>query len=619
MVDRVLHELVEHDRERRRDLARQLAGVAVDHEVDREVGRRRRVSSTSRASGRTISLKRTTSPASRDSVSCTIAIERIRRSDSTSAARASGDCKRRRLEPQQRRDRLQVVLHPVVDLADRRVLRQQHAVAAPEVGDVAHEQQRARRARRPRTAAARAGASTRRRARSRRDRQVPTHRTAGRVVVEADVGQVRVTARRCGCPAGAARLTAFGLANFTRVSASIRITPSPTRGALSVSTSSRSNGNDPSATISANRSNVSRYVRSSSPVWRAKVTAASRVSSAIKPPGPPHRDALHAHPLLRADRVRVGLDELARPPAAREQRPLDLVDDGADEVLRIVGLAGDRPHLREHDEPVALFTGDRREQHQVGEREVGERPPADDEPLEVHEVGARPARCAAGRDRRACSRWTVGRRRGRGRSRRAPSTSLMSCSKLGHADDDVGHARQLGAQLGLAHRDDREVARTTRRSSAARARSGRVGERRDRRASASASASGPAWSTNVGRGRGAVGIEQAVGQRLVEHERAEMEARGRRSTAQKFSASYSGAASSVVTTANVVRRSCSSRSTALRALDEAVVHRLEVQEELGDVLEELAAEHAIGDLVEGPARDVDHAHARACRRRGTAA
>ena len=42
-------------------------------------------------------------------------------------------------------------------------------------------------------------------------------------------------------------------------------------------------------------------------------------------------------------------------PAAREQRPLDLVDDGADEVLRVVGLAGDRPHLREHDEAVALL------------------------------------------------------------------------------------------------------------------------------------------------------------------------------------------------------------------------------------------------------------------------
>ena len=62
-----------------------------------------------------------------------------------------------------------------------------------------------------------------------------------------------------------------------------------------------------------------------------------------------------------------------------------------------------------------------------------------------------------------------------------------------------------------------------------------------------------------------------------------------------------------MTTANVVRRSCSSCSTAFGALDEPRVHRLEVEEELGDVLEELTAEHAIGHLVEGLARRVEHA------------
>ncbi len=47
----------------------------------------------------------------------------------------------------------------------------------------------------------------------------------------------------------------------------------------------------------------------------------------------------------------------------------------------------------------------------------------------------------------------------------------------------------------------------------------------------------------------------------------------------------------------------------VRALDEPLVHRLEEQEELGDVLQELAAEQPIGHLVEGPARHVDHARA----------
>ena len=63
----------------------------------------------------------------RDKVSCTRAIVRIRRTDSFTAAWI-----RRRqpsaLEPQQRRDRLEVVLHPVVDLADRGVLGEQEPV-----------------------------------------------------------------------------------------------------------------------------------------------------------------------------------------------------------------------------------------------------------------------------------------------------------------------------------------------------------------------------------------------------------------------------------------------------------------------------------------------------------
>ena len=47
------------------------------------------------------------------------------------------------LQAQQGRDRLQVVLHAVVDLADRRVLAHQRPVAAPHLGDVPDEHQRA--------------------------------------------------------------------------------------------------------------------------------------------------------------------------------------------------------------------------------------------------------------------------------------------------------------------------------------------------------------------------------------------------------------------------------------------------------------------------------------------
>ena len=59
------------------------------------VGRRRRSPPRPARAAARCRRSGTTSPASRDSVSCTIAIERIRRSDSSSAACASGDCSRR--------------------------------------------------------------------------------------------------------------------------------------------------------------------------------------------------------------------------------------------------------------------------------------------------------------------------------------------------------------------------------------------------------------------------------------------------------------------------------------------------------------------------------------------
>ena len=56
----------------------------------------------------------------------------------------------------------------------------------------------------------------------------------------------------------------------------------------------------------------------------------------------------------------------------------------------------------------------------------------------------------------------------------------------------------------------------------------------------------------------------------------------------------------------------------LGPLDEPGVHRLEVEEELGDVLQELAAEDPVGELVEGLAREVHGAARRGGRRCGTA-
>ncbi len=44
-----------------------------------------------------------------------------------------------RLQPQERRDGLKVVLHPVVNLADRRVLREKKSVETAQVRHVPHE------------------------------------------------------------------------------------------------------------------------------------------------------------------------------------------------------------------------------------------------------------------------------------------------------------------------------------------------------------------------------------------------------------------------------------------------------------------------------------------------
>ena len=125
--------------------------------------------------------------------------------------------------------------------------------------------------------------------------------------------------------------------------------------------------------------------------------------------------------------------------------------------------------------------------------------------------------------------------------------------------------------------------RTTRRSSAAPARS-----ERGRRAPGSA-----AVASSVGqrarlvdelrRGRGPVGIEQAVGQRLVEHQRAEMEpavAQHRAEVLGFVQRRGFERGDDREGRAPVVQQPLDR----LRTLDEAVVHRLEVEEELGDVL-----------------------------------
>ena len=93
------------------------------------------------------------------------------------------------LEPQERRDRLEVVLHPVMDLADRRVLREQQPIAPAEVADVTQEHE---------CAGGLFPIDQRQHPHQHRDivsfdllryRKMQEHRAARRGVVEADVDQ----------------------------------------------------------------------------------------------------------------------------------------------------------------------------------------------------------------------------------------------------------------------------------------------------------------------------------------------------------------------------------------------------------------------------------------------
>ena len=299
------------------------------------------------------------------------------------------------------------------------------------------------------------------------------------------------------------RLTAFGLANFTRVSRVDQDHAVADAGrALDLDLveveRERPVGDHAARTARTSRGRCARARRCGGRT--SSTPRGSGARSARRRAGPGCTARARA-PSRRSRACRPR--RLARAPAAREQRPLDLVDDGADEVLRVVGLAGDRPHLREHDEAVTFLARDRREQHEVGEREVGERPPARDEPLEVHEIrpaqpGAEPGQVV---ERAHTTMVTSARRSRVGEQRVADRGERLDVADVvleaGHAHDDVGDAgRARRAARPRASRRPRSW-RTTRRSCAAPARCAPGRRARGSGASASASASGPASSTNA--------------------------------------------------------------------------------------------------------------------------
>ena len=141
VLDRVGHQLGEDERERGRVLGGDRARTSRAPACARARPRSRRpppAAGCGRRGRRTAPLSSSVC----DRVSCTSAIVATRRIASPSASLASGEAHAPRLQPQQGRHRLQVVLHAVVDLADRRVLGDELALAAAQLGDVAAQQHR---------------------------------------------------------------------------------------------------------------------------------------------------------------------------------------------------------------------------------------------------------------------------------------------------------------------------------------------------------------------------------------------------------------------------------------------------------------------------------------------
>ncbi len=188
-------------------------------------------------------------------------------------------------------------------------------------------------------------------------------------------------------PMRCSALSALGDVYSTRPVSSSSSTPSPMRGASSISRSSDVNGKSPLTTMRAKRSKTETYTRSSSPGWRRiSDTGDSRVSTATSWPSPPHRDALHASqfadgrssPRPRRSRRR----DHARATSGRLSSSTSWPTRSTRCSVWLV-LGRTWPTMTKRARVVVVGARLRHEQQQVGEAEVGQHPPATDQPFEM--------------------------------------------------------------------------------------------------------------------------------------------------------------------------------------------------------------------------------------------
>ena len=200
--------------------------------------------------------------------------------------------------------------------------------------------------------------------------------------------------------------------------------------------------------------------------------------------------------------------------------------------------------------------------------------------------------------------------------RASPLTSWMSTSKLGTVTIASGRG-ELGPELGFAAGDDREVReRLADRPQHAAVACG-VGERRDLERVQRLGERLRLGAQHARPPRAASGSRRYPGSVLLSTSAPRLNLRAI-SSSQKNSASRSGAPSSVVTTANVVRRSWSSRSTASARSTNPSYIDWKFRKNSAMSWRNWLPRMRSAILVEGPARDSSDTRARACRRPGTA-
>ena len=282
-----------------------------------------------------------------------------------------------------------------------------------------------------------------------------------------------------------------------------------------------------------------------------------------------HRDGQHAGSASgRPSTVDLALDDLAGPvaPACSSGRSVSLAAraDPVDEVER---LAGGRADLAE-DQPAAVAGAARR----AAGRRSRSRPASPSRPASRWrwttsapvEVRVLPSELRRGWPRRrpslpdpAPGRPAVSASSDCAEPDQAGQVVDVGSSRIGHGDQDVRGGGQLGALLGLPRRDDRRSWRSSRATSASTRRTRVVGRADEHRRTAV----GQRRRRRRGR-RDAItaAAVRAAGRRAAPCSAPPRRAAacGRCSSATKNSASWAGAASSVVTTQNVVRGSPSS-------------------------------------------------------------